>query len=54
VFDAMGRIVADHNLGKQKAGQQKININLTHLSNGAYVCKMVLDERVITKRVIKN
>ena len=54
VFDATGRKVADLDMGKQKAGQQIININLTHLRNGAYICKLVLDERVITKRIIKN
>jgi subtilisin family serine protease len=54
VLDATGRSVAEHNMGKQKAGLQVLNLNLSHLSTGAYTCRLVMNEKILTKRVIKH
>ena len=54
VYDATGKVVANHNMGNQNAGQHNVTIDLSHLSNGLYLVNLTVGSEVISKRIIKN
>ena len=54
VYDATGKIVANHDMGNQSAGQHNLTVDLSHLSNGLYLVNLTVGSEVISKRIIKN
>lgn len=53
ILDAIGRVVASHNIGNLPNGFQSITLNVANLSNGLYLCNIKAGETKIFKRVIK-
>lgn len=54
IFDATGKIIAEHDLGNQVNGSHSVTINVAHLANGIYICNLRIGDQVITKRIVKN
>jgi len=54
VYDAIGKIVANHDMNNQATGQHSVTIDLSHLSNGLYIVNLTVGSQVISKRIIKN
>jgi len=54
IFDAKGSVVASYNLGNLPSGFQSINLNISNLSNGLYLCNIKAGSAKFTKRIIKN
>lgn len=54
VYDAMGRIVANHELGEQQLGKHSTTVNLANLANGLYTVNLTVGSKMISKLVIKN
>ena len=40
VYDMMGRLVMNRNLGRLSQGQQQVNVNLNDLSTGSYILRL--------------
>lgn len=55
VTNLLGQVVYTQELGKQAAGKQSFNINLTNLANGMYTIELYTNEsRAINKMTIKK
>ena len=54
IYDATGKLIAQHNLENQNSGNQSVTINISHLADGLYLCNLKVGDQVISKRIIKN
>ena len=54
LFDAQGKLVLEKSLGNSTAGEHKEMLDLTHLPNGTYVCRISSQQHSITKKVFKQ
>ena len=54
IYNAIGVVVAKHSMDGLAKGKHTIDVNLSHLSSGLYVCKLSLGAQIITNRIIKN
>lgn len=54
IFDATGKLIAEHDLGIQVNGSHSVTINIGHLARGLYLCNFKVGDEIITKRILKN
>lgn len=54
VYDASGKLVASHTDLKPTEGNQVLNVNVSHLNAGVYICKLVHGDVVLNKKVVKQ
>jgi hypothetical protein len=54
LYDVQGKLVLEKSLGNSNAGEHKEMLDLTHLPNGAYVCRISGQQHSITKKVFKQ
>ena len=54
LYDVQGKLVLEKSLGNSNAGEHKEMLDLTHLPNGTYVCRISGQQHSITKKVFKQ
>ncbi len=54
VYNVIGMMVAEKNLGTLNAGTNTNSIDLTNLDNGVYMVNVTTDGQVVTRRVVLN
>lgn len=54
LYDVQGKFVLEKSLGNSAAGVHKEMLDLTHLPNGTYVCRISGEHNTITKKVFKQ
>jgi hypothetical protein len=54
LYDVQGKLVLETNVGISTAGEHKEMLDLTHLPNGTYVCRISGQQQTITKKVFKQ
>lgn len=54
IYDATGKLIAQHILGNQNSGNHSVTINISHLADGLYLCNLRVGDQVISKRIVKN
>lgn len=54
LYDVQGKLVLEKSLGNSAAGEHKEMLDLTHLPNGTYVCRISGEHNTITKKVFKQ
>lgn len=54
LYDVQGKLVLEKNVGNSTAGEHKEMLDLTHLPNGTYVCRISGQQHSITKKVFKQ
>lgn len=54
LFDTQGKLILKKNIGKQLFGEQQQTLDVSHLPNGTYLCRIEGLHQSMTKTVIKN
>jgi hypothetical protein len=54
LYDMHGKLILKKNIGKQLVGEQQQTLDVSHLSNGTYMCRIEGLHQSVTKTVIKN
>jgi len=54
LYDVQGKLVLEKSLGNSALGEHKEMLDLTHLPNGTYVCRISGEHNTITKKVLKQ
>ena len=54
LYDVQGKLVLEKSLGNSTTGEHKEMLDLTHLPNGTYVCRISGQHYSITKKVFKQ
>jgi hypothetical protein len=54
LYDMQGKLILKKNIGKQLVGEQQQTLDVSHLPNGTYMCRIEGLHQSVTKTVIKN
>jgi hypothetical protein len=54
LYDMHGKLILKKNIGKQLVGEQQQTLDVSHLPNGTYMCRIEGLHQSVTKTVIKN
>ena len=54
LFDTQGKLILKKTIGKQLFGEQQQTLDVSHLPNGTYMCRIEGLHQSVTKTVIKN
>ena len=54
LYDMQGKLILKKTIGKQLFGEQQQTLDVSHLSNGTYMCRIEGLHQSVTKTVIKN
>ncbi|NBV68996.1 MAG: T9SS C-terminal target domain-containing protein [Flavobacteriia bacterium] len=54
IYDATGKLIAQHTLENQNSGNQSVTINISHLADGLYLCNLKVGDQIVSKRIVKN
>jgi len=54
IYDATGKLIAQHTLVDQNSGNHSVTINISHLADGLYLCNLRIGDQIISRRIVKN